>query len=538
MDVVVIPRVGCGQSTRTQRPLRRRRSGLVGNLRLLGSALILLCCLDGFDAAAQSSPAASDKPAKAAQQSAVSRNSKGAPRSIIRAKSSHARDDATPPSKPAQPAATPSTHTVPAQSEKRYKVLDEFDRSVVTRYYGHDRDKTVVLLPDGQLGKTTSLVPTDEPFQPTSADELRKLLHDGPFAEYQVLQTEHYLIFYQSSTAFAQDSGRLLEELYRGLINAFNRNGIEAHESEFPLVAVIFATEQDFRKHKEVPPQVQAYYEFFTNRILFYQKSDRDLLEPKVAALLKPQTVAHEGTHQVLSNIGVQPRPCSWPLWLIEGLTEYCATTVKTKKGGIAWDGMGATNALHMATIRELDDPLANQVNAPDADAVKVAGRRPATITESLLLKRVLTPTDYAQAWALTHYLARQRKTEFVAYLKAMGKLPPFQPRSPEENLAEFRKFFSDDLAKLDKKVDDNIRRLVKKGGYDLLPYYTVLFAQSLGNGMIRRGAKVSQSPSVIESWVQEMTVPFGDVPSWEATPYPSQQRAFLAAQEWMAQWR
>ena len=82
-----------------------------------------------------------------------------------------------------------------------------------------------------------------------------------------------------------------------------------------------------------------------------------------MATLLKPQTVAHEGAHQILSNIGLQPRPCSWPLWLVEGLAEYCATTVNTKKG-IVWSGMGAINSLHMATLRELDDPLSNQVNA------------------------------------------------------------------------------------------------------------------------------------------------------------------------------
>ena len=79
------------------------------------------------------------------------------------------------------------------------------------------------------------------------------------------------------------------------MIDTFRRKEFPVHESEFPLVAVIFATESDFRNHKQVDPQVQAYYEFFTNRIFFYQKSVRDKLEPKVAALLKPQTVAHEG---------------------------------------------------------------------------------------------------------------------------------------------------------------------------------------------------------------------------------------------------
>ena len=144
----------------------------------------------------------------------------------------------------------------------------------------------------------------------------------------------------------------------------------------------------------------------FTNRIFFYQKSDRDHLEPRVAALLKPQTVAHEGAHQILSNIGVQPRPNSWPPWLVEGLAEYCATTVNTKKG-IMWSGLGAINSLHMATIRELEDPLSNQMNASATSTKKIARKLSISQSEALLLKQSLTPTDYAEAWALTHYLAQ-----------------------------------------------------------------------------------------------------------------------------------
>ena len=104
-----------------------------------------------------------------------------------------------------------------------------------------------------------------------------------------------------------------------------------------------------------------------------------------MAALLKPQTVAHEGAHQILSNIGVQPRPSSWPLWLIEGLAEHGATTVNSKKG-IMWSGMGAINSLHMATIRELEDPLSNQVNGAIVPAVRVARRR-STVQAELLME-------------------------------------------------------------------------------------------------------------------------------------------------------
>ena len=46
-----------------------------------------------------------------------------------------------------------------------------------------------------------------------------------------------------------------------------------------------------------------------------------------------------------------------------------------------------------------------------------------------------------------------------------MSQMPPLEPRTPEEHLAEFRKFFGEDLAKLDKKADEYIRKLSQKAG-------------------------------------------------------------------------
>ena len=152
------------------------------------------------------------------------------------------------------------------------------------------------------------LVPTNEPFQPFTAEELLERLQKGPLGDFHVQQTAHYLIFYQSSRAFAEASGRWLEDLYRRLLDAFRKHEMAAHDTEFPLVAVIYRTERDFRASKRVDPEVQAVYEIYTNRIYFYETSVHDENAPEVSALRKPQTVVHEGTHQVLQNIGVHPR--------------------------------------------------------------------------------------------------------------------------------------------------------------------------------------------------------------------------------------
>ena len=198
------------------------------------------------------------------------------------------------------------------------------------------------------------------------------------------------------------------------------------------------------------------------------------------------------------------------------------------------WSGLGAVNSLHMATIRELEDPLANQMNGAAIPARPIARKLSVSPSETLLLKTSLTPTDYAEAWALTHYLAQKRGPEFVNYLKAMNQIPPLEPRSPEENLAEFRRFFSEPAAKLDKRLADHIHKLSQKRNFDSLYFYRVVFQQSLGNGVIHRAATVSQSPQIIQKWVQEMTSPNGDIPVWEVTPWPTRARAEQAAQEWM----
>ncbi len=268
-------------------------------------------------------------------------------------------------------AAGPAAELAQASPEPpRFKVRDEQGQPVVARLHGQHEGTTALILPDGQLGIPNMLVPTNEPFQPFTAEELLERLQKGPLRDFHVQQTAHYLIFYQSSRAFAEASGRWLEDLYGRLLDAFRKHEMAAHDTEFPLVAVIYRTERDFRASKRVDPEVQAVYEIYTNRIYFYETSEHDENAPEVSALRKPQTVVHEGTHQVLQNIGVHPRLSAWPIWLVEGLAEYCSTPASSRKGGKpTWDGLGMINGLHMATIRELEDPLSVAIRGDDAQA-------------------------------------------------------------------------------------------------------------------------------------------------------------------------
>ncbi len=432
-------------------------------------------------------------------------------------------------------AAASATVPEPASPEPpHYKVRDEQGQPVVARLHGQHEGTTAVILPDGQLGFPNMLVPTNEPFQPFTAEELLARLQKGPLGDFQVQQTPHYLIFYQSSHAFAEASGRWLEDLYRRLLDAFRKHEMPAHDTEFPLVAVIYRTELDFRASRRVDPEVQAVYEIGTNRIYFYETSDQDKNAPEVSALRKPQTVVHEGTHQVLQNIGVHPRLSAWPIWLVEGLAEYCSTPVTSRKGGKpTWDGLGMINGLHMATIRELEDPLAVAIRGVGAQATALVRQPGKPLVECLVRKTHLTPTEYALAWAMTHYLAFKRQDDFVEYLKAMSQIPPLEPRTPEDHLAEFRRVFGADLVKIDKSIDGYLKKLATKK-YDRMPFYAATYEQSLPAGLLKRAAMVSQSPQMIQQWVEEISNPMGAVPTWQALPFGTRDQALLAVEDWM----
>lgn len=434
-----------------------------------------------------------------------------------------------------QPDATPPTPAPPPDHDtaRRIRVKTRTGEVVVGRVHGHTDDgKTCVILPDGELGFTSGMAETDEPFRPASMQRMRDdLTSSGPFAKFQVRESAHYIVLYQSTPAFAEASIKLLEDLYKNLSEAFRKRKVAVHEPEFPLVAVIFRTEHDFRAHKHVAPDVQAYYEILSNRIYFYQKSDRDQHSPEVAALRKPQTVAHEGTHQILQNIGIHPRLAEWPLWLVEGLAEYCSPPTMTKNGA-AWGGLGLVNPQHMATIRDLDDPAAVPVHIANGSRPRLGRDRRMPMIEYLVTRKDLTPTDYALSWALTHYLAKKRGTEFLAFLGTMSQMPPLQKPTPAEQLDAFRAAFGADLVKMDRAVATYLSKLK----YAPLPYYAVLFEQSIARGQIRRATLVSQSPSIIMQWLDGVTEPDGGPPAREIIPHPTRASAERTADQWRSQ--
>lgn len=423
------------------------------------------------------------------------------------------------PDSPPQPAILPPSPQPTGPTEKVHRQLlvnDLKGHPVVARIHGREEGKTLVILPDGQLGFPDRLIETRVPFVPATFDAVEADLSNGEFSGFKVLRKSHYLIFTKATDAFTAASGRLLEDLYDELFTKLEKSGFAVHPPEFPLVAVIFRTEREFRAHRAVDKDIQAYYEIFTNRIYLYEQADRESTAPEVAAMRKPQTVAHEGAHQILHNIGVQPRLAPWPIWLVEGLAEYCSPPT-IKKGQTNWAGLGMVNAQHLATIRD----IAGGANVSN----NVLARQPdLPMVQSLVCAPQLTPTDYALAWGLTHYLATRKNSDFLKYLKSLGRLEPGQLVSPEQHLADFEAAFGRDLFGIDRQIVKHINKLKVKPG-EFLPYYAVMVEQVGGRGQVRRVGIVSQSPSSIREWLTKTGE--GTIPSqWNLVPHTTKGNA------------
>ncbi|MEX2176546.1 MAG: DUF1570 domain-containing protein, partial [Pirellulaceae bacterium] len=276
---------------------------------------------------------------------------------------------------------------------------DNAGQPVIGRIHARVGEGAVVLLPDGQLvGRSSDgFLPTDRPFVPVEKDVLARRLA-VEFAGFKTKQTNHYVYVFDTSDEFALTASRILETMLSGVKAYGESQRIEVAEPEVPLVVVMFRTEEEFQKHSRFPDGVVAYYHTLSNRVYMYEQSRLAKVRPNLAIQQAIATIAHEGAHQILHNIGVQQRLSVWPMWLSEGLAEYFAPTSTGAR--LRWKGAGQVNDLRMF---ELEQYLHSRAaDEPD-------GR---TIEETVMAER-LSSTGYASAWAMTHYLAKHRRTEF-----------------------------------------------------------------------------------------------------------------------------
>lgn len=322
----------------------------------------------------------------------------------------------------------------------------------------------LLLTPEGRLlplapAEIVGVTQTPEPFRAASPEDVasywKAQLPDG----FQVYQTTHYVILYNTSRDYARWCGSLLERLYAGFTAYFSNKGVSVDRPDFPLVVVVFATREQYATHcraevGDAIEKIQGHYNLETNIVTMYDLTgsrgtanaaqiSRFIESPQVRQSIG--TIVHEATHQLANNCGITCRWTDTPQWVSEGLAMFFETPdLRSARG---WTSVGAVNWSRLDRFR------------------LYLTRRPADSLLTLVRDnaRFQDPESgldaYAEAWALTYFLLQQRRAAFMKYLAELRQKTPLTYDSPETRIEEFEKAFGD-LSKLDAELLRFVNRL------------------------------------------------------------------------------
>lgn len=411
-------------------------------------------------------------------------------------------------------------------------IVDQNGEPVVGRVYCEVGDSRVVLLPDGRLVGMPSAATTDteRPFQPATKEALAARWTGGRLEGFQTKLTRHYVFVYSTSEEFAVVTSRILESMVPGMLAFCELMKVKAQEPELPLVVLMFRTEAEFQRFQRMPPGIVAYYNSLENYVVLYEESRLSSVKRELAVQQTLSSIAHEGAHQILHNLGVQQRLSLWPMWLSEGLAEYLAPTSFGKN--LRWKGAGQVNDFRMF---ELEQYLKSR-DSNSADGQMI---------EHTVLAARLTSTGYATAWSLTHYLAKQQKTDFQKYLQEVSRLGPFEgdtkvepPGIIRSQVPQFKSRFGDDLVELERRLVLHLKKLPYADPFADWPHFVATV--SAGNGTKpKREANVFHTSEQAENWRNQALERLSDDQRGAAQSairsFPNRAAAEAFARQWLS---
>lgn len=290
---------------------------------------------------------------------------------------------------------------------------------------------------------------SDEPFVPMTQDEVGKALLEKMPKGFQIHKTEHYIVCYNTSRTYARWCGSLMENLYTVFTTYWKGRGKTLLDPEFPLVMVVFA---DVRQYKEygkddlgdAADAIIGYYHFSTNQVVCYDISGREMFAKDRGNLTYTSatreilrrpgtesqiaTIIHEATHQLSFNRGLMQRYADVPLWVNEGVSlVFEVPDLKNPKG---WKGTVKLNPLRLPRYREY-------LRRRPEDALR------RILTDDNLFRDLRSSEDaYAESWALTYYLLRIRREQFIKYIDKISTKRPLHWENAETRIRDFEECF------------------------------------------------------------------------------------------------
>ncbi len=296
-----------------------------------------------------------------------------------------------------------------------------------------------------------------QPMVPLDKKQLAERLLEEMGPGFQVHQSKHYVIVYNTTRVYARWCSSLLERLQKGFLAFWKKRGSKVQAPEAPLAVLVFNNKATYMKHARAELGASAgnaigYYSFQTNRIVMYdltgsqafrrENTRRGSMKDITALLRNPQaeplvaTMVHEATHQIAFNCGLQTRYVDNPVWLCEGMASYFETP--NLSSNRLWSGTDKINYERWNRFRK------------NVRAGKAANLTTLVSSDSRLRIPRTAVDGYAEAWAWNYFLIKWHPKEYVEYIDMLADKPLLVQDDQATRLAEFREHFGDDLKKLE----------------------------------------------------------------------------------------
>ncbi len=414
---------------------------------------------------------------------------------------------------------------------KRVVTTDEAGKAIVALLHARVGKNGIVMLPDGKLVSRTpaEASATQRPFVPLSHDETARALQlDKQLARLTLRETKHYVFLYNTSPEFADMTRRILETLLPGVMGYLKNMTLEVHEPILPLVVIMFRTRQEYQNFQRMPAGVVAYYNTVSNHVVMTEETSIEKLKQELGLQQSISTIAHEGVHQILHNVGVQQRLSVWPMWASEGFAEYLSPTSFGKR--MRWKGAGKVNDLRMFEIERYRKG-------------RPAGTEAGQLVEHTVGAARLSSTGYATAWALTYHLARAQKKSYATYIRNLSEIGPLQGSIQSdkasmiaENKRLFARHFGSDFAKIEASVLKRLDYLPYNDPFSEWPHFVTLL--NYGKRGNERQADVFHTYRMAVKWgenqIQKLPKDKQVAAQYDVVPFPDRRRAQIYLKRWL----
>lgn len=328
------------------------------------------------------------------------------------------------------------------------------------RSLAHDRDRCWLLdsggeLHDVKVKDVTEFRKVSETFRPETVVQVRDRLARQAPAGMEVEARGRYVVM--GPKRQAAQYAELLEDVYAEFQSHFSRRQFALAAPEFPLVVIVFPTQQQFAEYaaKDGAGYVAAlkgYYSRSSNRVAMYAEgaagvaaSEADESGESVAMAVTPtsdvlasiegdfrNTLIHEATHQLAYNTELHSRLGDHPRWMSEGLAMLFEEDSRRddSPNSKLEDRVNRSRYIWFMNYRQTRRPKQALLDF--------------LASNSLFEQAALDA--YSEAWALSFYLMETRSSDYRRYLRIVAARDPLATYTPEQRITDFQAAFGKDI--------------------------------------------------------------------------------------------